>query len=44
MIEISIPKAVILHIEEMVACDKFTSLKLNNRARAINDNDLIAGV
>ena len=42
--EITIPKAIIKHIEEMAARDKVTLLKFNNIAGVIYDNDWISGV
>ena len=44
IIEITINKAIIKHIEEMVACNKVKSLKSKNRAGVIYDNYLIEGV
>ena len=44
IIEIPIPKAMIKHIEEMVADEKSTLLKLKIRAGVIYDNNWISGV
>ena len=44
MIEIPIPKEIIIHIEEMVSRDKVTLIKLKNRERVIHYNDWISGV
>ena len=44
IIEIPIPKSIIKHIEEIVAREKVTSLKFNNRVGVIYDNYWIAGV
>ena len=43
-IKIPITKAVIKHIEKTDAREKVTSLKFNNRAIFIYDNDWIVGV
>ena len=44
MIEITITREIVEHIEEMGNSDKVTSLKFNNRAGVIDDNNWIAGV
>ena len=43
-IKIPITKAVITHIDKTDAREKVTSLKFNNRAIFIYDNDWIVGV
>ena len=44
IIKIPISKAIIKYIEEMASHDKVTSLKFNNRAGVIYDNEWTAGV
>ena len=43
-IEIPIPREIIIHIEEMAAHEKVTSLKSKNRTGVIYDNHWIIGV
>ena len=44
IIKLPIPKAIIKHIEKMLAPEKVTSLKFRNRAGVTSDNDWISGV
>ena len=44
IIEIQIPREIIIHIEEMAACNKVTSLKCKNRTGVIYDKYWIVGV
>ena len=44
IIEITIPKDIIKHIDEMATHENIISLKFENRAGVIYDNDWIEGV